>query len=75
MATVEIENRDSKSLAGTGYARPRTRGELRDLLRRGIACEVVSTNVEITSVLLSALDFDSFTVRQSENNGWSVFEA
>ena len=59
----------------TGYNRPKTRGELRDLLKYGIACEVVSSNVEITTVLLrGALDFELFVVRPSENEGWSVFE-
>jgi hypothetical protein len=58
------------------YVRPKTRGELRRLLSDGIACEVVSTNAEITSILLRGwLDFDSFTIRKSENYGWSVFEA
>jgi hypothetical protein len=76
METESIENHDSKSLAKTGYARPKTRGELRDLLKDGIPCEVVSSNVSITSALLRGwLDFDSFTFRQSETPGWSVFEA
>ena len=58
-----------------GYARPKTRGELRDLLKDGIKCEVVSSNAEITSVMLRGwLNFESFTVRQSETPGWSVFE-
>ncbi len=58
-----------------GYARPKTRGELRDLLKDGIECEVVSSNAEITSVMLRGwLNFESFTVRQSENLGWSIFE-
>ncbi len=75
METGSIENRGSKSLAKTGYARPKTRGELRNLLAEGIACEVVSSNVSITSTLLRCLDFNSFTVRPSENAGWSIFEA
>lgn len=57
-----------------GYTRPKTRGELRDLLKDGTPCEVVSSNVSITSTLLKCLDFDSFTVRPSETPGWSVFE-
>ena len=58
------------------YARPKTRGELRNLLVKGVSCEVVSSNVEITSAMLSGwLDFDKFTVRKSENKGWSIFEA
>ncbi len=57
------------------YFRPKTRGELKEKLRSGIACEVVSSNVSITSLLLRGwLEFDGFTVRQSENEGWSVFE-
>ena len=57
------------------YFRPKTRGELKRQLLSGIACEVVSSNVSITSLLLRGwLEFDGFTVRPSENEGWSVFE-
>lgn len=57
------------------YVRPATRGELRDMLREGIACEVVASNVETTSTLLRGwLEFGTFTVRPSENPGWAVFE-
>ena len=57
------------------YFRPKTRGELKEKLRSGIPCEVVSSNVSITSLLLRGwLEFDGFTVRPSENEHWSVFE-
>jgi len=54
--------------------RPKTRGELRDLLERGETCEVVTSNVDITRLMLhSWLRFTAFTVRPSENEGWSLF--
>jgi hypothetical protein len=70
------EETDKKEIGSVlGYARPKTRGELRDLLKDGIKCEVVSSNAEITEVMLRCwLNFKSFTVRQSENPGWSIFE-
>jgi hypothetical protein len=56
-------------------ARPKTRGELKRKLQQGEACEVVSSNVEITTILLRGwLDFDRFTTRPSDNVGWTVFE-
>jgi hypothetical protein len=56
-------------------ARPKTRGELKRRLQQGEACEVVSSNVEITTILLKGwLDFDRFTTRPSGNVGWTVFE-
>ena len=62
------------SAQGT-IVRPVTRGELRDRLARGETCEVVTSNVEITSMLLRGwLEFKEFSVRPSENDGWSLFE-
>lgn len=59
----------------SGYARPRTRGELWDLLLDGVPCEVVTDNVEITTTLLDGwLATMPYKVRPSENEGWSVFE-
>lgn len=40
------------SAVSAGYARPRTRGELRDLLNSGVACEVVSSNAMFTAQML-----------------------
>jgi hypothetical protein len=58
-----------------GYARPRTRGELRDLLNSGTDCEVVSSVAPMTGIMLMGwLNFPGFVVRPSENEGWSVFE-
>lgn len=58
------------------YARPRTRGELAKLLKTGVACEVVSTNVDVSVMLLEGwLGIEKITVRPSENEGWSVFES
>jgi hypothetical protein len=57
------------------WVRPKTRGELRDRLVRGETCEVVTSNVETTTMLLHGwLAFDKFSVRPSENDGWSLFE-
>lgn len=72
-------NQDSKQDAGlvdsSGYARPRTRGELWDLLLDGVPCEVVTENVEVTNMLLDGwLATMPYKVRPSENVGWSVFE-
>ncbi len=77
LETIAILNaRRNKPSISDGYARPSTRGELRDLLAAGTPCEVASHVSEMTAVMLSGwLDFPNFTVRQSENTGWSVFEA
>ncbi len=62
------------------WARPATRGELRDTLCDGVACEVVAYASEITAIMLRAprafgfLGFDAFTVRPSDNAGWMIFE-
>lgn len=59
----------------TEYIRPKTRGELRDLLKADVACEVVTDVVPMTEILLRGwLQFPYYTVRPSENEGWSVFE-
>ena len=58
-----------------GWVRPTTRGELRDRLARGETCEVVTSNATTTSMMLRGwLQFNGFTVRPSENDGWSIFE-
>ena len=65
----------SEYASPSGYHRPTTRGELRDRLARGETCEVVSSNASITSMMIRGwLQFDGFMVRQSENDGWSIFE-
>ena len=62
-------------MTATAYHRPRTRGALRDKLVEGVSCEVVLTSVTFTMILLKGwLEFSAFTVRLSENEGWSVFE-
>jgi hypothetical protein len=60
----------------TDYLRPKTRGELRDYLQLGIKCEVVASNVEITSICLDGwLKFKGqYKTSPSENIGWVVFE-
>ena len=58
-----------------GWARPATRGELRDRLAAGEACEVAGHVAEMTATMLRGwLDFDAFTVRPSANDGWTMFE-
>lgn len=58
-----------------GWARPATRGELRDKLAAGQACEVAAHVAEMTATMLRGwLDFDAFTVRPSDNDGWMLFE-
>lgn len=55
--------------------RPKTRGELMDLLRQNIKCEVVATNEEITSLLLEGWASDiKFKTTQSNNFGWVIYE-
>lgn len=57
------------------WVRPKTRGELRDRLARGETCEVVANNATLTMMMLRHwLAFTNFTVRPSENEGWSLFE-
>jgi len=57
------------------YFRPKTRGELRDKLKNGVVCEVVAHNAGFTKLMLNGwLEFKDFTIRLSENIGWSVFE-
>ena len=80
-ATQTIDSTDNarRAVHGTcppsGWARPVTRGELRDRLARGETCEVVTSNATITSMMLRGwLQFTGFTVRPSANEGWSLFE-
>jgi hypothetical protein len=61
----------------SSYLRPETRGELLDALEKGIKCEVVATNEEITSICLDGwLEFEGkYKTYPSENNGWVVYES
>jgi hypothetical protein len=55
--------------------RPKTRGELKDCLKKGIPCEVVGYVAEMTATMLRGwLKFDKFTIAPSETYGWVVFE-
>lgn len=57
------------------YARPKTRGELRDALAAGTTCEVASSVAEITTTMLKGwLNFEAFTTCPSENQGWTLYE-
>lgn len=56
------------------YLRPKTRGELRDALKKGITCEIVASNQEITDICLKWwLNFSDYTVVKSENKGWCLY--
>lgn len=56
------------------YLRPKTRGELRDALMKGITCEIVASNQEITDIMLKFwLGFGDYTVVESENYGWCLY--
>ena len=71
--------RVSGSAPATGsviYRRPKTRGELCRNIQAGLESEIVSTNVSITVHMLAWLDCwegQHFTVRPSDNAGWSIF--
>jgi hypothetical protein len=55
--------------------RPATNGELLDRLAAGETCEVEGRAAERTAMILrGCLDFDAFTVRPSDNAGWTLFE-
>ena len=58
------------------YARPKTRGQLLENLKNGIASEVVAINEEITNICLDGwLNFENqYQVRPSENPGWVVYQ-
>lgn len=60
----------------TQYDRPKTRGDLKTLLQHGFACEVVSSNAEITNIFLDGwLKMEGYyKTRPSENEGWTVYE-
>jgi hypothetical protein len=58
------------------YFRPLTRGDLALALRQGAECEVVASQKEFTSLILSGWFADiQFNVRNSENHGWIIFNA
>lgn len=54
--------------------RPKTRGELRDAINAGQACEVPDCGIEMTVILLKSwLACENFTVEKSTNDGWVLF--
>ena len=56
------------------YPRPKTRGELVDLLKAGKTCEVASQAASTTTIMVNGwLDYADFTVEPSPNIGWSLF--
>lgn len=55
--------------------RPKTRGELRDKLKEGVPCEVVTWVTDFTVIMFRDwLNFTAFTTRPSLNEGWTIFE-
>lgn len=60
----------------TTIFRPLTRGELVAKLKEGIKCEVVSDNVETTSMFLDGwLNFaNRYKTYPSKNGGWTIYE-
>jgi hypothetical protein len=66
----------SDKFAEHQFLRPRTRGELKKALESKIKCEVVSSNVGITSLfLIGWLKFDKFKTYPSTNDGWTIYES
>ena len=58
-----------------GWVRPTTKGELRDRLKDGETCEVATMAAEMAAIGLRGwLEFDAFTMRPSDNAGWTLFE-
>lgn len=56
------------------YLRPKTRGELRDSLEKGITCEIDRSNVEITDILLEWwLGCSDYSVVDSPNPGYVLY--
>ena len=54
--------------------RPGTRGELKALLEAGVSCEVALIAAEMTEIMLRGwLEFDAFSVSNSDNPGWALF--
>lgn len=63
----------SSALLGS-VVRPSTRGQLRDHLKAGQACEVPDCGIEMTKIMLIWwMDFKDFTVQPSKNEGWVLF--
>ena len=43
---------DANAMLADSFFRPKTRGELLEALKKGIKCEVVGSNMEITNICL-----------------------
>ena len=57
------------------FFRPKTRGELAQKIIEGIPCEVVSSNREITTMILDGwLGMrNKYYVSLSQNKGWDIY--
>lgn len=63
----------------TSYFRPKTRGELYEMLQKGEKCEVVSSQRALTPPLLQSLailkkEELKIRIKFSENIGWDIYE-
>ena len=56
--------------------RPKTMGDLRDALEKGVKCEIVSSSKEIASIYLDGwLKYSGrYKTSPSVNDGWTIFE-
>lgn len=72
---------EDKIIAGDiiniSFPRPKTRGELLQILKQGVKCEVVADNEQITSICLDGwLKFaGKYKTYPSHNSGWVIYEA
>jgi hypothetical protein len=68
---------DANTVLADSFFRPSTRGELLEALKKGIKCEVVGSNMEITNICLDGwLKFEGkYRTLYSPNKGWIIYEA
>jgi len=68
---------DANNVLADSFFRPKTRGELLEALKKGIKCEVVGSNMEITNICLDGwLKFEGkYRTLYSPNKGWVIYEA
>ena len=75
------ESTDTKTGVNTvladSFFRPKTMAELLEALKKGIKCEVVGSNMEITNICLDGwLKFEGkYRTLYSPNKGWIIYEA
>ena len=76
-ADSKVKNNVSLGCVSESYKRPKTVGELLDLLKEGIKCEVAANAEKITSIKLDGwLNFENkYKTKISKNKGWVIYEA